>query len=177
MGFVEVLTAVPVIGRLAVRGLGKALALPEAMQQAYATGPRRLSDRAALVEAQWSDWAFRIPTIHLIEHRPDPSWLYEFRWQAKDFRLGSMHGIEIPFTRDLLPMTRTLSGDAGELFRGAPQELADAMHSAWVRFATTGDPGWEPYTPERRATMVFDIESRVVADAAGVEREVWAGRW
>ena len=74
-------------------------------------------------------------------------------------------------------MTRTLSGDAGELFRGAPQELADAMHSAWVRFATTGDPGWEPYTPERRATMVFDIESRVVADAAGVEREVWAGRW
>ena len=177
VGFVEVLTAVPVIGRLAVRGLRKALALPEAMQRAYATGPRRLSDRAALVEAQWSDWAFRIPTIHLIEHRLDPSWLYEFRWQAKDFRLGSMHGIEIPFTRDLLPMTRTLSGDAGELFRGAPQELADAMHSAWVRFATTGDPGWEPYTPERRATMVFDIESRVVADAAGVEREVWAGRW
>ncbi|MFC8361292.1 hypothetical protein ACFUIY_15670 [Streptomyces griseorubiginosus] len=25
-----------------------------------------------------------------------------------------------------------------------PQALADAMHSAWVRFVRHGDPGWRP---------------------------------
>lgn len=31
----------------------------------------------------------------------------------------------------------------------APQELADAMHRAWVDFATTGDPGWPSWDATR----------------------------
>jgi para-nitrobenzyl esterase len=50
------------------------------------------------------------------------------------------------------------------------------MHAAALRFMTTGDPGWAPYDTRERATMLFDTPSRVVADAAGVERELWAGR-
>ncbi len=36
----------------------------------------------------------------------------------------------------------------------APQELADAMHRAWVDFATTGDPGW-PSWDARRPVRFF----------------------
>ena len=50
------------------------------------------------------------------------------------------------------------------------------MHAAWVAFATTGDPGWPAYEPERRSTMVFDEVRAVVADPVRVERLAWEGK-
>ena len=44
------------------------------------------------------------------------------------------------------------------------------MHAAWVAFAATGDPGWPKYDLERRATMRFDADSRVVEDPRSWER-------
>ena len=40
--------------------------------------------------------------------------------------------------------------------------LADKMSSAWINFAKTGEPGWENYTRENGATMIFDDISEVV---------------
>ncbi len=42
--------------------------------------------------------------------------------------------------------------------------LGEVMSRAWIAFAHTGDPGtgenpWDPYTPDREATMVFDENS------------------
>jgi para-nitrobenzyl esterase len=56
-----------------------------------------------------------------------------------------------------------------------PQELADAMHGAWVAFAATGEPGWPKYELDRRATMCFDTVSRVVDDPRSFERALWKG--
>jgi carboxylesterase type B len=50
------------------------------------------------------------------------------------------------------------------------------MHTAWVRFATAGDPGWPRYETQERATMVFDAHSDIVSDAASAERRAWEGR-
>ena len=36
------------------------------------------------------------------------------------------------------------------------------MSSAWINFAKTGEPGWENYTRENGATMIFDDISEVV---------------
>ena len=41
----------------------------------------------------------------------------------------------------------------------AAQALADKMSKAWVDFARTGNPGWEAYTTDKQATMLFDTES------------------
>jgi para-nitrobenzyl esterase len=52
----------------------------------------------------------------------------------------------------------------------APQILAEQMSEAWLAFARPGDPAtgalpdWPAYDPERRATMVFDVESRLAED-------------
>ena len=60
-----------------------------------------------------------------------------------------------------------------------PAELARAMHSAWVSFAATGDPGWPAYSVNgtaeaaTRATMIFDVPSAVVSDPRPAERELW----
>ena len=55
------------------------------------------------------------------------------------------------------------------------EALSDTMHGAWVRFATDGDPGWTTYDTGRRATMRFDLNSEVVDDPRGAERQLWNG--
>jgi carboxylesterase type B len=47
------------------------------------------------------------------------------------------------------------------------------MHGAWVRFISTGDPGWPRYGAERRATMRFGTPSMVVDDPRAAERAIW----
>ncbi|MFB7170972.1 carboxylesterase/lipase family protein [Streptomyces sp. NPDC056254] len=73
--------------------------------------------------------------------RAAPSHLYEFAWCSGVPGLGACHALELGFVFDTLsvPEAAWLAGT------GAPQALADEMHAAWVRFATTGDPGWAPW--------------------------------
>ncbi|RNJ62339.1 MAG: carboxylesterase/lipase family protein [Porphyrobacter sp. IPPAS B-1204] len=52
--------------------------------------------------------------------------------------------------------------------------MSAVVMDAFVRFARTGDPGWSAYDLTRRATMVFDTESRVVDNPRVWERELFA---
>ncbi|MFV8054467.1 carboxylesterase/lipase family protein [Mycobacterium sp. 48b] len=76
---------------------------------------------------------------------------YEFSWrsEAVDGALGAAHAMELPFVFDRVGLD-SLRGPGALLGPGEPPaELAAAMHSAWVRYATTGDPGWEPSLTRR----------------------------
>ncbi|GAB7066068.1 carboxylesterase family protein [Mycobacterium hodleri] len=69
---------------------------------------------------------------------------YQFNWcsGALGGRLGAAHTVELPFVFDCLAEP-TLGGPDGLLGPQAPpQSLATQIHRAWVRYATTGDPGW-----------------------------------
>jgi para-nitrobenzyl esterase len=154
-----------------------------AILRAYRTGPRRITNPFALVEAIWTDWGFRIPTLGLVEARiaaapAVPNYLYEFRWDSPAFPpdLGAFHSIESSFVRDDFASLQAVDTKGEWLGANPPQQLADRMHSAWVQFAKTGDPGWRAYDLEDRTTMVFDTTSEVVADAAAPERQAWIGR-
>ncbi|MFJ4691397.1 carboxylesterase/lipase family protein [Streptomyces sp. NPDC088766] len=88
-----------------------------------------------------TDHLLRLPLHRLADARPGSSYVYEFAWPSLRPGLGACHALELGFvfgTGDL-PESARLAGE------GAPQDLADAMHGAWVRFAATGDPGWEPW--------------------------------
>ncbi len=102
--------------------------------------------------------------------------MYEFAWPSPAFGgvFGACHALEIPFVFDTLDLgPDQMQGSL--LGSDPPQELADAMHGAWVAFAATGDPGWPRYDLDRRATMRFDTVSQVVDDPRSFERTVWAG--
>ncbi|MCX5192743.1 carboxylesterase family protein [Streptomyces sp. NBC_00249] len=106
--------------------------------------------RAALPGAGAGDLAGHLLTDRLLRdplrrlagaRRAAPSHLYEFRWPSGVPGLGACHALELGFVFDTLavPEASWLAGP------GAPEQLADEMHAAWVRFAVTGDPGWAPW--------------------------------
>ncbi|GGS82447.1 MULTISPECIES: carboxylesterase/lipase family protein [Streptomyces] len=103
--------------------------------------------RTALPGASPAAYAGQLLTDHRLRDplrrlagapRPAPSYVYEFAWPSQIPGLGACHALELGFVFDTLavPEASWLAGP------GAPQELADRMHAAWVRFARTGDPGW-----------------------------------
>ncbi|MFE0582369.1 carboxylesterase/lipase family protein [Streptomyces sp. NPDC058874] len=97
---------------------------------------------AELAGQLFTDRLLRDPLRRLAgARRAAPSFLYEFAWCSGVPGLGACHALELGFVFDTLsvPEAAWLAG------RAAPQELADEMHGAWVRFATTGDPGWAPW--------------------------------
>jgi len=54
------------------------------------------------------------------------------------------------------------------------QAMSVRIMDAFVRFARTGDPGWQPYSLAQRETMIFDTNSRVENDPRKWERELFA---
>lgn len=56
----------------------------------------------------------------------------------------------------------------------AQTAMSQTVMDAFIRFAKTGNPGWTPYELKARETMVFDTQSRVVADPRKWERELFA---
>lgn len=93
-----------------------------------------------------------------------PAYVYLFEWQSpvNDGSLGAAHGMELPFMFNNIAMARTLTGGGKDAYA-----LADKISSAWISFVKTGNPGckvlpeWEPYTPQKGATMIFNNNCEV----------------
>jgi para-nitrobenzyl esterase len=108
---------------------------------------------------------------------PAPVFMYLFTWEGNFLGnlLKASHAMEIPFVfdhPDIAPMT----GDGPDRY-----ELAAMMSGAWAAFARNGDPNheglpaWPAYDPDKRATMLFNVPSRVENDPARDERLAWEG--
>jgi len=126
--------------------------------------------------ALYGDAVFRIPAYRVLEARARVGvrvFAYEFGWRspASGGRLGACHSLEVPF------LFGTLDASAGLVGEDPPEELAERLRAAWLRFARTGDPGWEPWNQERRPVWRFDHpESALVEDPGAETRRLWEGR-
>ncbi|MFB7607734.1 carboxylesterase/lipase family protein [Streptomyces gardneri] len=122
-----------------------------------------------------TDRLLRVPLNMLADFRlhsgKAATYLYEFGWPSPVLDLRACHALELGFVFDTLdlPETRALTGP------DAPQDLATAMHAAWVAFATTGDPGWRPWDATR-PVMTFGPGSPTLVEAPREEeRLAWGG--
>ena len=107
-----------------------------------------------------------------------PAYMYMLTWETpvSRGRLRCPHALEIPLVFDNVETARNFVGRGDE-----PQALSEQMAEAWLAFARTGDPNtpglphWPPYDPAARATMIFDLESRIEKDPyAGVRKVLQA---
>ena len=175
-GFLTALGMIPDVPEPIAQLMLKVMGADGAVERAYRDGPRRLFTPVALVEAAWTDWAFRMPTLELVEARTAPSHVYEFHWESPSFPpgLGANHALEVPFMRDDLATMRAV-GPAGEALLGpdAPAQLAHRMHVAFADYARSGDPGWPAYSRTERSTYVFDAVDTLANDPAAMERQAW----
>ena len=86
------------------------------------------------------------------------------------------HTMEIPFMLNSYERVSAFVGPGP-----GPAQMAKQLSSAWAAFARTGNPDtpsiphWPAYDGNTRATMLFDLQSKVVNDPYGDVRKVLEG--
>lgn len=107
-----------------------------------------------------------------------PVWLYELDWTTPvdGGKWGSPHSLDLAMVFDNVALSASMVGTGPQA-----QAVADQMSGAWLAFARGGHPNtalapqWPAYRLADRATMVFDVRSRIVSDFRGDERSLLAG--
>ncbi|MGW0878141.1 carboxylesterase/lipase family protein [Streptomyces sp. NPDC002671] len=125
---------------------------------------------AEIVGQMVTDHLLRVPLHRLADARPGTSYLYEFAWPSRLPDLGACHALELGFVFDTRgePDAAKLAGE------GAPQELCEAMHQAWVRFVTTGDPGWQAWDPSHPVQVFGDGVPHIAYGPRDAEFSLWS---
>jgi para-nitrobenzyl esterase len=133
------------------------------------------ADAGGLFEVAFSDWLFRMPTLHLAQAHAmsgGTTYLYELTAQAPAGPFGACHALDVPL----------IFGAHGEgiaaMLAGAepPAEftaLGDLMRREWLNFATCGDPGWSPYGTGNRFTRVYDLQPDVRSYPEETSMRLW----
>lgn len=132
---------------------------PERVVARYREWFREYSPEQVFIAATTAGRSWRGQIIEAEERAKAgaPAWVYQL-----DFE-NAMHTADIALAFSTLPSPTP-----------AQRAMSDRLMDVFLRFARTGDPGWPAYTLPARQTMVFDVESRVVADPRGRERELFA---
>lgn len=105
-----------------------------------------------------------------------PTWVFQFDWPTPidGGQWGAHHGLDVPFIFNNAAITPHIVGTGADALA-----LADTMSRSWIAFARTGHPqvaglpSWPAFDLAKRATMVFDRETRVVNDPRGRERRLF----
>ena len=100
-----------------------------------------------------------------------PVYMYFVAWETpvNGGKWRAPHSIEHAFVFDNVAVSASMVGSGPD-----QQKVADAMSTAWTKFARSGSPGWAAYNPKTRPTMVFNTVSKVVNDPRKAERELFA---
>jgi para-nitrobenzyl esterase len=122
-------------------------------------------------------WRAAIVEAELRAAQGSPAFAYQLDWGSPQDggKWGAFHTLDIPLMFGTLAARESLTGEGEEARR-----VSATMQQALLAFARTGDPNypgmarWEPYTLPRRATMVFDVDSRLADDPRGAERRLFA---
>jgi para-nitrobenzyl esterase len=104
-----------------------------------------------------------------------PTWMYQLDFGSPvEPRLGAYHGFDIALAFDNCDKPGSKTGMGVEA-----RQVAAAMSETFIAFARTGDPNnaaipaWGRYTLPERATMIFDVDSRIENDPRADERRLF----
>jgi para-nitrobenzyl esterase len=141
------------------------------------------NDPKELLNVLITEFAFRIPTIRLLEAQSkhqSKSFTYMLTWPSPMLEgiFGACHALELPFVFNTVnyPGMEEFTGEGPEV-----EALSEKMMNAWIVFARTGNPNhkgipeWAPYDVNTRTTMLFGKEIKTVDAPLDKERAAWDG--
>jgi para-nitrobenzyl esterase len=143
---------------------------PDGYRKAYAdAGP------GGLLEVAYSDWLFRMPTLHLAQAHAmsgGTTYLYELTAQAPTEPFGACHALDVPL------LFGAYTEGIGLMLAGSepPAQftaVGDLMRREWLSFATCGQPGWAPYGTGHRTTRVYDLQPDVRSYPEEASMHLW----
>jgi para-nitrobenzyl esterase len=128
-----------------------------------------------------TDRRFRVPCMRVAElHAAHTSatYAYLFTWKSPGWagKLGAGHEVNTPFVFGTLDALDSQTLVPPESPVG---DLPTQMQDAWIAFARTGSPqtaalvGWQPYTADRRTTMLLGPSCGPVEAPFEAERLLW----
>ena len=133
------------------------------------------ADAGGLFEVTFSDWLFRMPTLHLAQAHAmsgGATYLYELTAQAPGGPFGASHALDVALLfgsgGEGLPFMLTGPEPPAEFL-----ELGDLMRSEWLGFAACGNPGWSPYGTEHRTTRVYDLQPDIRSYPEELSMHLW----
>ncbi len=122
-------------------------------------------------------WRAQVIEAEARAREQGPTWVYQLDLpNPRDGgKFGAHHTLDIPlvFANTAKPEAETGDSDTA-------RKVAATMSDALLRFARTGDPSggalgaWPRYDLSKRATMLFDANSRIENDPRKAERELFA---
>jgi para-nitrobenzyl esterase len=128
---------------------------------------------ALLHELVNSDWLMRMPSVQLADAQHDGegrAWTYELRWgPGPDGAAHGLDGLLVFGTIDVDALRTSFGADVAE----QAVDLSQVMRADWLRFATTGDPGWPRCAPPERFTRVYDAVATVQPYPEEASRRIW----
>ena len=138
------------------------------------------SSNTIVQEQIQTDALYRIRALKAAEihsrQKKGKTYVYQFNWESPvaDGKLGALHALDVPFVLNNLKISESIIGDIT-----LAQPLATGISQAIASFIKTGTPEssslppWPEYNEQTRETMVFDKESKIVADPDGDLRKIW----
>jgi len=122
--------------------------------------------RVALMSARFGLGSYLVAERKAAQ-RKAPVYMWFMTWETpvSNGLFKTPHTLEIPFMLNSYNRVRTFVGQGD-----APRKMAKQFAGAWVAFARTGNPDckaiphWPAYDTATRATMVFDLHSKVAND-------------
>jgi len=108
------------------------------------------------------------------------TWVYQLNWKtpvktATGASYGSPHTLDIPLAFDNVELSPGMVGSTPEE-KAIAQKMAEIVSETYIAFARTGNPNnthaphWPAYDEKTRATLIFDLPTRIEDDPRGRER-------
>ncbi len=116
-------------------------------------------DNRALAMAMGGDWSFRVASMGLAGWQSARADTFAYRMDLAsplhDGLVGAAHVLDVALVMGTYDHP-TVAAFAGYDVDPEPvAQVSEAMGSAWVSFATTGNPGWARYELTERQTRIF----------------------